>query len=312
MLNKKGEESINTKIKQIPELSNFRDIFQIKKGFSSDEKYVIHTNENHKLFLRIFNQEDLGSKKKEYYILEKMRDLNVHCSRPVSINEMENWGYLITTYLEGKDAEDEIPKHTINEQFNIGFEAGKELRKIHQYAAPNNISSWYLRKVKKHNKYMKDYLACGVQIKDDQKIINFIENNIHLMKHRPNLFQHDDFHPANIIVNNKKFAGVIDFNRFDWGDPYHEFLKIGIFNREVSVPYSIGQIRGYFNNEDPDEYFWRLYSLYLAMCVFSTVIWSLKNVPDSLNDMLEKVYLFLDDHDYFNQIKPKWYESWGT
>ncbi|MCE7792052.1 aminoglycoside phosphotransferase family protein [Salipaludibacillus sp. CUR1] len=40
------------------------------------------------------------------------------------------------------------------------------------------------------------------------------------MKQRPNLFQHDDFHLGNIIVNNKKFAGVIDFNRYDWGRSY--------------------------------------------------------------------------------------------
>ncbi|WP_236597293.1 hypothetical protein [Peribacillus psychrosaccharolyticus] len=64
----------------------------------------------------------------------------------------------------------------------------------------------------------------------------------------------------------------MDFHQYDWGDPIHEFHKIGIFNREVSIPFSIGQIRGYFINTEPDEYFWRLYSLYLAMFDFSTVI----------------------------------------
>ncbi|MCZ3365579.1 MULTISPECIES: aminoglycoside phosphotransferase family protein [Methanobacterium] len=42
-----------------------------------------------------------------------------------------------------------------------------------------------------------------------------------LTKERPNIFQHDDFHAGNIIINNnKELTGIIDFNRYDWGDPY--------------------------------------------------------------------------------------------
>ncbi len=256
----------------------------------------------------MFNLEDLDPKRTEYAILEKMQEYQVTCSRPISIGEIENRGYMITSYIDGKDAEDEILKYTEQEQYNIGIEAGKELKKMHQMPAPDYISSWYSRKVEKHKKYRDAYLACEVKVKNDDKIMKFIDENIHLMKSRPNLFQHDDFHLGNIVVSDKKFAGVIDFNRYDWGDPIHEFLKIGIFTRGVSIPFSIGQIRGYFNNREPDEDFWRLYSLYLAMCVFSTVVWTLKTVPNNMNEMLEKVYMCLEDHDYFSRLKPKWYQ----
>ncbi|PYZ94902.1 aminoglycoside phosphotransferase [Salipaludibacillus keqinensis] len=298
----------NALIKQIPLISNSKEVIEIKKGFSSDEKYLIHMQDNNKLLLRMFNLEELELKKTEYSIMEKMQDYHVTCSQPISIGEVGNRGYMITSYIEGKDAEDEILKYSDQEQFNVGIEAGKELRKMHQLSAPDHISSWYSRKVEKHRKYINAYLACGVKIKNDQKIINFIDENIHLMKQRPNLFQHDDFHLGNIIVNNKKFSGVIDFNRYDWGDPIHEFLKIGIFSRGVSIPFSIGQIKGYFNNKEPDEDFWRLYSLYLAMCVFSTVVWTLKAIPNNMNEMLDKVYMYLEDHDYFDRLKPKWYK----
>lgn len=296
-------------IKQIPLISNCKEVVEIKKGFSSDEKYLIHMpNGNNKLLLRIFNLEELELKNTEFSILEKMKAFNVTCSQPIAIGEVGNRGYMITSYIEGMDAQDEIPKYSDQEQFNIGYEAGKELKKMHQFPAPDNISSWYSRKVKKHKKYIDEYLACGIKVENHQKIIDFIEENIHLMKNRPNLFQHDDFHLGNIVVNDKKFAGVIDFNRYDWGDPIHEFLKIGIFSREVSIPFSIGQIRGYFNNNEPGEDFWRLYSLYLAMCVFSTVVWTLNTIPNDMNEMLDKVYTFLEDHDYFSRIKPKWYQ----
>lgn len=300
---------IKALIKEIPLISNCKEVIEIKKGFSSDEKFLIHTqDDNKKLLLRVFNLEDLDPKRTEYAILEKMQEYQVTCSRPISIGEIENRGYMITSYIDGKDAEDEILKYTEQEQYNIGIEAGKELKKMHQMPAPDYISSWYSRKVEKHKKYIDAYLACEVKVKNDDKIMKFIDENIHLMKSRPNLFQHDDFHLGNIVVSDKKFAGVIDFNRYDWGDPIHEFLKIGIFTRGVSIPFSIGQIRGYFNNREPDEDFWRLYSLYLAMCVFSTVVWTLKTVPNNMNEMLEKVYMYLEDHDYFSRLKPKWYQ----
>lgn len=295
-------------VKQIPVLSKCKNVIQIQKGFSSNEKYIVYLDDgNKKLLLKTFKLEEYETKKKEYFILEKMQEYNVTCSQPIFMGKAGNRGYIITSYMEGKDAGEEIHKYSEQEQFDIGFEAGKELKKMHQFAAPSHVSSWHTRKEEKHKKYFDAYLTCGIKVENDQKIIDFIEENIHLMKDRPNLFQHDDYHVGNIIVNNKKFAGVIDFNRYDWGDPVHEFLKIGIFSREVSIPFSIGQIRGYFNNTDPDEYFWRLYSLYLAMCVFSTVIWTLKTFPDNLNDMLGKVYTFLEDHDYFSEVKPKWY-----
>lgn len=111
-----------------------------------------------------------------------------------------------------------------------------------------------------------------------------------------------------MILNDKKFAGVIDFERYDWGNPIHEFLKIGIFSRGISKQFSTGQIKGYFEGTEPDEDFGRLYSLYLAMCVFSSVVWTSNTYPEDMDNALDKIYMFLDDHDYFNEIEPKWYK----
>lgn len=296
--------------KQIPLINNYQKISQIKKGFSADQKFLVDMpNGNDKFFLRLFNLEQLESKEIEYSILKKMQDYNVNCCKPIAIGEIAEKGYMITSYIEGNDAEDEVSTYTEQEQYELGFEAGRELRKMHQYTAPDYIPSWHSRKVEKHKKYVDFYLSSDIKINNDKEILHFISQNIHLMKERPNLFQHDDFHLGNLIVKDRVFAGVVDFDRYDWGDPIHEFLKIGIFSRNISIPFSIGQIKGYYNNADPDEGFWKLYSLYMAMCVFSTVVWTLKAFPADMNNMLERINTFLDDHDSFERMKPKWYKS---
>ncbi|WP_233208640.1 aminoglycoside phosphotransferase family protein [Planomicrobium sp. MB-3u-38] len=296
--------------RQIPYVSDFEKIIQIKKGYSSDEKYLIHMPDDQgKLFLRIYKPEQLDAKKSEYALLEKMQDYGVASLKPIAIGKTMEKGYMITSYIEGNDAGEEISAYSEQEQYDLGIAAGKELKKMHQYAAPETIAPWHSRKIEKHRKYLDAYLSCGIKVKNDKQIMDFIDENIHLMEQRPNLFQHDDFHLGNLIVKNKKLAGVIDFDRYDWGDPIHEFLKIGIFSRGISVPFSRGQIKGYFQGEEPGEEFWRLYSLYMAMCVFSSVIWTLNTIPEETNDMLQKIDTFLDDHDYFSRLQPKWYNK---
>jgi len=217
----------------------------------------------------------------------------------------------VTSYVEGKDAEEAITQYAEDVQFQIGVEAGMEIRKVHQLAAPSHMERWATRKAEKHQRYIDAYHECGIRIPYDTDIIAFIDNNIHLMNDRPNVLQHDDFHVANIIVKDGKFAGIIDFDRYDWGDPVHEFLKVGMFSKGVSIPFAVGQIKGYFLNDEPDDAFWRLYALYLAMSVFSAIVWTINTTPDTLDDMLDKVNAFVRDHDHFQQVRPIWYDSYN-
>ena len=82
-----------TLIKQIPLISNYKEVIEIKKGFSIDEKYLIHMHDgNKKLLLRMFNLEELELRKTEYSIMERMQDYHVTCSQPISIGEVGNRG----------------------------------------------------------------------------------------------------------------------------------------------------------------------------------------------------------------------------
>jgi aminoglycoside phosphotransferase (APT) family kinase protein len=60
---------------------------------------------------------------------------------------------------------------------------------------------------------------------------------------------------GNLIYLPSREIGVIDFNRWDFGDPYEEFYKLQSFSRETSPLFSYGQILGYFDGEVPES-FW--------------------------------------------------------
>lgn len=123
------------------------------------------------------------------------------------------------------------------------------------------------------------------------------------------MFQHDDFHVGNIIVQDDAYSGVIDCNRFDWGDPIHDFVKVALFSRDVSVPFSIGQIEGYFQGTAVPDKFWKLYGMYLAMTIVSSVVWTLRVVPHEMDEMMERLNRVMADHEDFRSCKPSWFKT---
>lgn len=281
----------------------------ITKGFSSDRKYQILCKSEETFLLRLFGVNELPGKQMEFAQLAELRNRGVNCTQPVAIGQAAESGYMLLSYMEGNDAIDELPLCTEQEQYAIGLQAGQELRKITSIPAPPDISPWYDRKRAKHERYMVAYATCGFRLSGDDKISEFINRHMELMRDRPNFFQHDDFHVSNLLVKDKRLSGVIDFGRCDWGDPVHEFVKAGIFSSEVSTAFSVGQIRGYLNGEEPDEDFWNLYAMYLGMTAFSSVVWTLRYHPHTFEEMLDKIYRFLEHHDYFADPIPSWYRQ---
>lgn len=104
------------------------------------------------------------------------------------------------------------------------------------------------------NRYRE--LNLKTKIPFDEDIIKYVHSNLKLENNnRLKAFTHNDFHAANIIINNNKYEGVIDFNRCGISDPYNEFNKLEMFSTVISREFSKGLINGYFKNNIPDD-FW--------------------------------------------------------
>ncbi|WP_335872712.1 aminoglycoside phosphotransferase family protein [Bacillus sp. 2205SS5-2] len=285
-------------------------IEEIQKGYSKDQKFRLITKEGENYLLRIGSLETYERKQKEFSILQDLQTYGVKAPIPVDYGSLQdqNLGYSLYTFIGGVEAKDKIQELTLKEQYFCGVEAGIDLAKLHQYDPPHLVSSWYERTMNKHYRYLERYKTCGIKINGDEKIFEFIEQQKHHLKSRPNRLQHDDFQLGNLIVQDRKYAGVIDFNNFDWGDPFHDFYKLALFSSERSVSFSIGQIQGYFQEDIPDN-FWRLYSIYVAMSQFSSIVWVLNNAPDETEEMIVRLARVRADHENFGKLKPAWFQE---
>ncbi|CAG9623105.1 aminoglycoside phosphotransferase family protein [Sutcliffiella rhizosphaerae] len=292
-------------IDQITFFTGYSSVEKIEKGLSPDDKYVVIKEEN-KYLLRISDIKFRKNRATEFELLKELEEMNIQSQKPILFGEHDGICFMVIEYIEGTPAVNAFKNCSDSVQHQIGLKAGKELYKIHQIIAPSHVEKWQDRQSKKYRYYLNEYNAGKFKLKKDTKILNFIEENIHIIHDRHNTLLHDDFHLEHIILSENQFKGIIDFNGFDYGDAYHDFYNLALFSRRISIPYCIGQIEGYFS-APPEAYFWKLYSLYAAMNIFSTIIWTNKNDPKFFEDALERLEIILEDHDYFNNIKPSWY-----
>jgi len=299
-------------VERIPGLEPGDRLEYIPKGYSDDDKFIVHRREGVSCLLRTCVIGLRDRKKEEYEALGAMKRLGVNCSRPLAFGELPELGivYQLLSYMEGEEAAVALPVLPQDAQYRIGFEAGEELKRMNGVEAPTHIPAWEDRLAAKFRRNLTAYADCGTRLDDDGKVLAFIEANLHLLADRPNRFQHDDFHVGNLVVRDGRLSGVIDFNRFDWGDPVHEFLKAGLFSAPVSIPFAVGQVHGYHGGE-PDGLFWRLYALYLAMNVVGSVPWIRKVKPEETGQMIDRIHAVLAEHRWFELDTPLWYSRYG-
>ncbi|PPA69921.1 aminoglycoside phosphotransferase family protein [Jeotgalibacillus proteolyticus] len=296
-------------IQTIPSLSRAFSITQVSEGYSAHEKMIIGFKNSEPVMLRLFPLTDLEMKREEFTILKQLKKLKVNVPEPIDIGTLEGRGYTLYSFIKGAAAQSALRTGNGTFNYQMGVDAGRELKQIHQIKASSGRGAWSKRALDKHERYVKSFRECEIKINGEEQILSFIEQKKTCLDGIANYLQHDDYHPGNIIVENGQLKGVIDFN-IDWGDPIHDFYKVALFTSEQSIAFSRGQIHGYFEGEsNVTPQFWERYALYAAMAIFSSIVWAARFTPEEVPEMKKRVERIIDEHKGFEDTVPSWYRN---
>ena len=279
----------------------------IDKGWSGDKKYMAVTSGGEKFLYRVSGKETYDVKKAEFEMMKKLADLNLPISNSLEFGENEDGVYSVQTWIEGEDAEEKIPTLTREEQYRLGTDSGKILQKIHSIPAPSTQEDWETRFNRKMDRKIEGYLACPIKAEGGENFIRYINANRHLIKNRLQTFQHGDYHIGNMMINGKGTLFVIDFNRFDFGDPWEEFNRI-VWCAQKAPAFAKGMLDGYFDGNVPHEFFETL-ALYISSNALSSVYWAVPFGEEEINVMLNQVKDILLWYDNMNCVIPSWYKN---
>lgn len=295
-------------IKDVDRIIDWLSCEKINKGWSSDDKYLITTKSGNKQLLRIADIAQYEDKKKEYEIITKYSKTGINMSIPIDFGMCNNNQnvYMLLSWIEGVDLEEVLPKMSADEQYKLGRMAGEILRKIHSIPVDEDDMPTETKKNKKLWQLSR-YENSNVRIKDDEIAIKYVCDNIDKIWSEKPVYMHGDYHPGNLIYMEDGSIGVIDFNRWEVGDPYEEFYKLQSFGIELRVPYCIGQIEAYFADNIPD-YFWTVLAVYVAHTSLFSIAWAEKFGQDDVDGMVKRCLVAFGDYDDFRLTVPKWYK----
>ncbi len=282
----------------------FTKIETVTKGWSEDKKYCVAMSGGEKYLLRITPIERYEPRKALFDMLGQVSALGIPMCVPVESGTCADGVYSLQSWINGEDLETVLPVMTDTEKYVIGLKSGEILKKIHSIPAPEAQEEWEPRFNRKTDYKIQKYHECGLRFEGDGHILEYLEQNRFLLKDRPQCFQHGDYHAGNMMLENRELV-IIDFDRYDFGDPWEEFNRI-VWSAAASPHFATGQLRGYFGGEPPLEFF-KLLAFYIASNTLSSVYWAVPFGQSEINTMLKQSQDVLRWFDNMKNPVPSWY-----
>ena len=273
-------------------------------GWSGDKKYCAIGKNGEKYFLRITPPAKAERAKNSFELQKRMWALGVPMCRPIECGDLEEGFCTLQSWVEGENAEDVVPAMPEDEQYTLGFESGVILKKIHSIPAPDDALDWETRFNAKIDRKIQGYNDCPIKFDGAEAFLEYLAHNRFLLHGRPQCYQHGDYHIGNMMIEHGKLI-IIDFDRYDYGDPWEEFNRI-VWCAQSAPTFACGMVDGYFDGSVPME-FWRLLALYISSNTLSSIPWAIPFGEEEIRKFLDQAEEILGWYDDMRRVVPNWY-----
>lgn len=279
----------------------------IEKGWSGDQKYCVVSASGETYLLRISPVERMDRKKAEYERMKQVAELGIPMCLPVEFGVCDEGVYVIQSWIDGVDAEAIIPTMSQTQQYGYGLDAGKILEKIHGLPAPLDVPDWETRFNAKIDRKIAMYADCPLKYENGEAMLQYLAENRHLLKDRPQSYQHGDYHIGNFMLTVDGVLTVIDFDKDDFGDPWEEFNRI-VWSAQAAPFFAAGMVDGYFDGDVPME-FWNLLALYICSNTIGSLPWAIPFGEGEVAVMRKQAKNVLHWYDNMRCTVPTWYQK---
>lgn len=292
----------------IPGSAAWRVVTPLSGGYSDDAVYHVRGDEG-EWALRLSPASAAAQKRAEFAAMERVSALGVPGPQPIALGfcDAGEGFYQLLSFVPGEKIEHVLPELPEGAQYRLGLEAGRSLARIHSLPAPPDQPAWEARFNAKIDRKIALYRDCGRSFPGADRYLGYLQDNRHLLRGRPQRFQHGDYHCGNLILTPDGQVGVIDYNRLDYGDPWEEFNRI-VWCAQVSPAFASGRIDGYFGGPPP-ELFFPLMALYIASNQISSVAWAIPRGQGEVDIMLGQAQFVLEGYRGFETVAPAWYRG---
>lgn len=279
----------------------------ITAGWSHDIKYKAVGTDGNTYFLRVYPDGDFERHKQEFDLMHTVESYGVPMARALELGEEHGLPYIVTEWIDGDIAETVIPKMPKEKAYEYGVKAGEYLKLIHRIPAPINCGPWKDRFSRQLDNRLDLYASCKYKYEHGALFYAYCIDNRELFSDRPQCMHHGDYHVGNMMIDRSGELKIIDFNRFDHGDPFKEFNRIA-WSAQCSSDFATGLVDGYFGGKVPEE-FWKLLLLYLSSNILGSLPWAVPYGEEEVKTMRRQAADILEWYAFFYRNVPSWYRK---
>ncbi|HFI0100141.1 TPA: aminoglycoside phosphotransferase family protein [Streptococcus suis] len=277
----------------------------LTKGWSTDQKYKVQLEDGRFGLLRIAERPAYEAKRLEFQLVENLFGLSLPVAEPLRFWADDLSVYTLYEWVEGQDMNEVASDLPDSVLYELGCQAGKFLRALHGLPIDQSLRDWNSFYQAKIDCKLAAYQAASHSYPNGQAMINFVQANRHLLEGRPIAYHHGDFHTGNFLLGRDGKLKILDFDRYDIGDPWEEFNRL-IFTADLSPAFARGQVDAYFDGAIPGE-FWRLMALYVTVNSLGALSWAEQIDSEQIPLMIKQSAAISEWYEGFCLHIPKWY-----
>ncbi|HEL2412123.1 TPA: phosphotransferase [Streptococcus suis] len=277
----------------------------LTKGWSTDQKYKVQLEDGRLGLLRIAERPAYEAKRLEFQLVENLFGLGLPVAEPIAFWADDLSVYTLYEWMEGQDMNEVASDLPDSVLYELGCQSGQFLRTLHALPIDQSQRDWNSFYQAKIDNKLAVYQAASHSYPNGQAMIDFIQANRHLLEGRPIAYHHGDFHTGNFLLGADGKLKILDFDRYDIGDPWEEFNRL-IFTADLSPAFVRGQVDAYFDGAIPEE-FWRLMALYVTVNSLGALSWAEQVDSEQIPLMKLQAQKISEWYEYFNHHLPKWY-----
>lgn len=225
----------------------------------------------------------------------------VYVSYPMEVGPYadETRVYGLYNFFTGDNLARRLPTLYVPQQHELGVEAGKQLKKLHQLAPRGaegikvRTNDIFLLLTKLEEK--------GIRYNGFSEASEFLKSHAEIIKKRPTRALHGDFSANTLFLDKSLNVGMFPFENPDWGDPIKDLTSL---QDGYSLPFIKGVFKGLFDGAPPSDFF-ELLAFYSTERALSDI--ELSETEEERAVSILRAQKVASDLENYQSIIPVWY-----
>ena len=276
--------------------------------FSGEMLWRLTVKDGSDLILRVAPVENFSRLQNAFETLQQCYECGIPVNEPLLCEQpYEGVAVMVIRYIQGSDGAQSLRTWSDAELISAGLQAGRELRNLHELqVSDRDVSVMVKQRILKYERDQEELYQARISFADQDRVEQYIEDNLSILAQAPVGLRHGDFRPKNIIYEASHLRGIIGIRLCDDGDPVEDFCKLPWETYPMNVKFARSQIEGYWS-ERPVEGFWQRYNLAVAMNIHGVLLSAHRAGTERLRRDQYRVMEIVNTHDFVDGGPPVWF-----